>query len=310
MPIVSKSARLRQLQIANPCGSGSARAAKPQMKAMSPPKPPAPVLPDPTKLAKLEIPPSSGVTITDRETGLRAEATGRQLKQLATRLLKPAINHHQKLWGDCTRCPLHQTCTNHVLWRGYCPADVLFIGEAPGSSEDIIGKPFVGPAGRVLDDIITGVSDHVFGRPDAYTYCITNVVACFPQTNGKARKPSKEEAQACRSRLYQMICLSQPRLIITLGAVAESYTPKDITLNVFPPESDHPAWAVSPLDQSFISILRQAVTRKTVGYKQWKPRYFNIQHPAWMLRQKDVELEKKRAIFAIGDQFDESVIPF
>jgi uracil-DNA glycosylase len=61
---------------------------------------------------------------------------------------------HVDDWKDCTRCPLHTVRSNVVLARGSIPCDILFVGEAPGRSEDALGKPFVGPAGILLDEMI------------------------------------------------------------------------------------------------------------------------------------------------------------
>lgn len=112
-----------------------------------------------------------------------------------------------------------------VLWRGHVPAEVLFIGEAPGQSEDVLGYPFVGEAGKILDQIIRAVDMK-------FTYAITNVVACAPidaddTSSGTFRQPKGKEAAQCRPRLLEFIRLASPRIIVTLGQVARKYFPAD-----------------------------------------------------------------------------------
>lgn len=134
------------------------------------------------------------------------------------------LKTHIKRWNHCTRCPLHRKRHKVVLYRGSIPADILFIGEAPGDSEDIIGKPFVGPAGKVLDSILQDLS--VFDKANPIRYCITNVVGCIPlNTRGDTRQPHKDEIEACRPRLLQFIEIVKPRLIITLGKVPKKNLP-------------------------------------------------------------------------------------
>lgn len=120
----------------------------------------------------------------------------------------------------------------------------MFIGEAPGPSEDILGKPFVGPAGNILEQILQEVFNNLLddraGQPEFTmpTYCFTNVVCCFPEITvsdieaGREkpdaklgiRDPRKVEADACRPRLDEFIGLVKPRLIIRLGKVAVKHT--------------------------------------------------------------------------------------
>ena len=78
-------------------------------------------------------------------------------------------------WGKCRECSLWEGRQRVVLCRGKVPADVLFIGEGPGESEDSIGQPFIGPAGHLLDQILeqSGVTEH--------RYCLTNLVCCIPR---------------------------------------------------------------------------------------------------------------------------------
>ena len=90
------------------------------------------------------------------------------------------------------------------------------VGEAPGTSEDAIGLPFVGPAGMLMDQIIE------MSLPPSVTYALTNLVACFPR-EAKDRgdnEPTPDEIAACRPRLVEFVRLCQPKLVILVGQLA------------------------------------------------------------------------------------------
>jgi len=108
----------------------------------------------------------------------------------------------------CTRCPLHETRSNAVFGEGDPNAAILFVGEGPGEVEDQSGRPFVGPAGQKLDEVLASVD---ISRESVF---ITNVVKCRPPGN---RVPSKSEMEVCFPYLEAQIALIQPALIITLG---------------------------------------------------------------------------------------------
>jgi uracil-DNA glycosylase family 4 len=108
----------------------------------------------------------------------------------------------------CTRCPLHQGRTNAVPGEGPEDAEIMFIGEAPGFHEDQQGRPFVGAAGRFLEELLDSIGlkrDEVF---------IGNVIKCRPPGN---RDPLPEEIEACKPFLDRQIELIQPKLVVTLG---------------------------------------------------------------------------------------------
>jgi len=110
--------------------------------------------------------------------------------------------------SNCTRCLLHRGRTNAVPGAGPADAEIMFIGEAPGFHEDQQGLPFVGAAGRFLDELLEGIDlkrDQVF---------ITNVIKCRPPGN---RDPLPEEIEACKSFLDRQIKLIGPKLVVTLG---------------------------------------------------------------------------------------------
>ena len=115
--------------------------------------------------------------------------------------------------GPCTRCPLHEERTNIVFGVGDPRARLMFIGEGPGADEDAQGEPFVGRAGKKLDEMITALG---LQRSEVY---IANVVKCRPPGN---RDPAPIEVATCSPFLEQQIRSIAPRAIVTLGKPASS----------------------------------------------------------------------------------------
>ena len=112
----------------------------------------------------------------------------------------------------CVACPLHPSRTLAVPGEGKSTARVMIIGEAPGKNEDETGRPFVGNAGKFLDEVMAG-SD--FERTDFF---ITNIVKCRPPEN---RTPRVKEVDTCTSLyLFKQIAVINPGLIVLLGGVA------------------------------------------------------------------------------------------
>lgn len=120
-------------------------------------------------------------------------------------------NELTRVCGDCARCGLHETRKHVVVEAGNRQADVMFIGEGPGEQEDIQGIPFVGPAGKLLDDMLSIID---LDRTNCY---IANIVKCRPPKN---RDPKDEEQAACIGFLYEQIRLVQPKIIVCLGRIA------------------------------------------------------------------------------------------
>lgn len=112
---------------------------------------------------------------------------------------------------NCQACGLRRTCTQVVFGVGDPNAEVLFIGEAPGANEDQQGEPFVGRAGKLLDDMLAMIG---LSRKNIY---ITNSVKCRPPEN---RDPLGEEKDACRSYLRQQVRLMKPKIIVCLGRIS------------------------------------------------------------------------------------------
>jgi uracil-DNA glycosylase family 4 len=111
----------------------------------------------------------------------------------------------------CVKCPLWKTRKNAVPGIGNPESLLMFIGEAPGRSEDSMGKPFVGAAGKFLDELLSEIG---FSRENVF---ITNIVKCRPPRN---REPKPLEIETCALYLNRQIELIKPRFIITLGNVS------------------------------------------------------------------------------------------
>jgi len=119
--------------------------------------------------------------------------------------------------ASCTRCPLHATRTKTAFARGNPDAELVFVGEGPGTEEDRQGEPFVGPAGQLLDKMIVAMG---FGRDDVY---ILNVVKCRPfepDDATKDRKPTPEEMAACRPFFDRQLEVLDPKAMVALGGTA------------------------------------------------------------------------------------------
>ena len=110
--------------------------------------------------------------------------------------------------AKCAKCGLGKTRTNLVFGEGSEETDILFIGEGPGQKEDELGRPFVGAAGKLLDELIASVA---LERKDVY---IANVVKCRPPGN---RDPLPEEVAACWPHLEEQVHTIRPKLIVLLG---------------------------------------------------------------------------------------------
>jgi DNA polymerase len=110
--------------------------------------------------------------------------------------------------NQCTKCALHHSRKNGVPGEGPVEAEIMFIGEGPGFHENEQGRPFVGAAGRFLDELLAGIG---MNRADVF---IGNVVKCRPPGN---RDPQPEELAACAEYLERQIQAINPKVIVTLG---------------------------------------------------------------------------------------------
>ena len=118
----------------------------------------------------------------------------------------------QKTCETCVRCGLCETRNHVVFGVGNREADILFVGEGPGEQEDLKGEPFVGPAGKLLDDMLSIID------LDRTRNCyIANIVKCRPPHN---RDPLETEQEACIGYLRNQVALIKPKIIVCLGKVA------------------------------------------------------------------------------------------
>ena len=129
----------------------------------------------------------------------------------------------------CTRCALYRNATQAVPGEGQRNAPLMFVGEQPGNDEDLAGRPFIGPAGRVLD---RAIADAGLERKQIF---VTNAVKHFKyQQRGKRRlhaKPTAGEVQRYRWWLFQELSLVHPRLTVALGATAaQALTGKTVSI--------------------------------------------------------------------------------
>jgi uracil-DNA glycosylase len=131
---------------------------------------------------------------------------------------RPTLPKLKAAAAGCTGCDLYKLGTQTVFGEGSADADVVFVGEQPGDQEDLAGKPFVGPAGRVLDE---GLAAAGIDRSQVY---VTNAVKHFKwEPRGKRRihqKPNWAEMTACRPWLEAELAVVQPDVLVCLGATA------------------------------------------------------------------------------------------
>jgi DNA polymerase len=135
----------------------------------------------------------------------------------ATRL--SLFQRHVERWrGGCGNAiceDAHKRC----MARGQIPADVFICGEAPGQSESIIGSPFVGPAGKLLDHVVAVTLG------TRYRWCMSNLLACLPlgEDGEKVAEPDMTEVVRCAPRLQELFAMCRPRLLVLVGACARDH---------------------------------------------------------------------------------------
>lgn len=118
------------------------------------------------------------------------------------------------LIGECKKCSLYKTATNHVPGHGNPNAQIVFIGEAPGQQEDLQGLPFVGNSGKLLDKLLNTIK---VPRSDVF---ICNILKHRPPGN---RDPAPEEIKVCVPYLKAQLKIIKPKIVITLGRFAMNY---------------------------------------------------------------------------------------
>jgi len=125
-----------------------------------------------------------------------------------------SLERIEKEIRECKRCPLYKTRKNAVPGEGGFKKKIMFVGEAPGRREDELGRPFVGAAGKFLDELLASIG---LSREDVY---ITNIVKCRPPGN---RDPTDEEIKLCSPYLDRQIAVMKPRVICPLGRFSARY---------------------------------------------------------------------------------------
>jgi DNA polymerase len=169
----------------------------------------------------------------------------------------------------CTLCPhLVQSRTQVVFGVGKPDAELMFVGEAPGADEDIVGEPFVGRAGQLLTKMIEAMG---FRRTEVY---IANVLKCrpdVPQGESGNRKPTHDEMNVCKPYLLQQIDIVQPKVLVALGATAV---------------------------EGLLGIEKAGITRMRGNWKEFHgtpvmPTF----HPSFLLRPTSEQLANKRLIW-------------
>jgi uracil-DNA glycosylase family protein len=144
--------------------------------------------------------------------------------------LAPKLNRLAKEAKGCTRCPLYKNATQTVFGEGPVGVQLMLIGEQPGDQEDLAGRPFVGPAGKMLD---RALAEAGVDRTKVY---VTNIVKHFKnEPRGKRRlhkKPNRSEVEVCKVWFDQELALVRPLLVVAMGVTAASaLAGKTVTLS-------------------------------------------------------------------------------
>lgn len=170
----------------------------------------------------------------------------------------------------CEECQIAGRRKNRVIGRGDIPADVLFIGEAPGKAEDLLGEPFVGPSGKLLDVMVeTATTRAGLQRPPSYF--ITNTILCRPYVLEEEddeyfenREPTKIEILKCMPYVMEIARNVNPQVVIFVGKIAEKYYSKEFEYSA---RILHPAFLLrfggiqSPYYLSVIRSLQEIFTQ-------------------------------------------------
>jgi uracil-DNA glycosylase family protein len=175
--------------------------------------------------------------------------------------------------AGCRACPLWKTATQTVFGEGPTPAELMLVGEQPGDQEDKQGRPFVGPAGRLLDEALEAA-----GIDRGRTY-VTNAVKHFKwEARGKRRihaKPTWTEQTACRPWLESELSVVQPRVLVCLGATAA----QSLLGKQFRVTKERGRWLESELAECVTATI----------------------HPSAILRQRDAESRRREMDALVKD---------
>ncbi len=160
----------------------------------------------------------------------------------------------------CKRCPLHKTRTHAVPGEGGFRRKIMLIGEAPGKNEDLQGRPFVGKAGKLLDEALLSAG---LTREDVY---ITNVLKCRPPNN---RDPTEQEITTCSRFLDAQLHILKPKVVVALGRFAWAWLCDRFNLKYVP---------ISEARGSIFPVSTLTISFKII------PTY----HPAAVLRRRNL----------------------
>ena len=162
----------------------------------------------------------------------------------------------------CRRCKLYATRRSIVIGKGeIIPADILFIGEAPGKSEDMLGEPFVGASGKLLNALLDEARKLAFTNShvdiECVSYYITNTVLCRPtdMLGGDNRQPAPEEVAACAQNIMNIYRCVNPKMVVFVGKVALNYYRKEFTVHA---SIVHPSFILRQGGQSSPYFLQTA----------------------------------------------------
>lgn len=169
---------------------------------------------------------------------------------------------HLSRWSGCTNCGLSEHRHKICFYRGTIPCNVLFVGEAPGPTEDAFGSPFTGTSGHILQSVIVETLDVLDDLDEeGFSYGITNVVCCYPTSDGTTfRQPREPEIKACNSRLREIIRLAEPQRLVAVGSVATDVL---MSMDISTPITHlkHPSFIQREEDkQKAILIYKEQVT--------------------------------------------------
>lgn len=206
----------------------------------------------------------------ERQAGIPSSRHVRHVEEVVPEVEITSLTAAREAIDECRRCPLYEMATQAVFGEGPAHAQVMFVGEQPGDQEDLAGKPFVGPAGKVFD---AAMAEAGVDRERAY---VTNAVKHFKFVpRGKKRlhqRPNMGEVKACKFWLDLEREFVKPKLIVALGATAVASLAGSGTT---------------------LSSVRGKVTELADG-----TRMFAMVHPSYLLRMPDrAEAERERARF-------------
>lgn len=207
---------------------------------------------------------------------------------------KSPWQQHAERWRNGCGNTICTTAMNVCLGRGVVPADIVFVGEGPGQSENALGEPFIGPAGRLLDTIIANAG---LGE---FRLAFTNLVGCMPSdsdTGEKATEPDIGEIKQCSRRLREFFLVAKPRAVVCVGATSERYCPRQ-------PELSQPDYKVAKKGSAHFFDTEYKLPWMPAGAELI---YVSIVHPAFILRSKIVRQgymvqEATVKLAALGDK--------